>query len=48
MRGNGGLEGLGVADRGCDLESEPAEEPGQSLPQQDSVLGEDYPDDGWF
>jgi len=48
MRGDGSLEGLGVAHRGCGLESEPAEQADQSLPEQDTVLGQDYPDGAWF
>jgi hypothetical protein len=48
MRSDGSLEGLGVAHRGCGLEAEPFEQPGQALAQQDSVLGQDYPDGAWF
>ena len=48
MLGDGGLERSGVADHGDGLEAEPFQQAGESLAEQDPVLGQDYPDRGWL
>ena len=46
MLGDGGVEPAGVPGHRDDVEAEPLQQPGQALPQQDPVLGQDYPDRG--